>query len=126
MLEKARELGIALASSQEFIRMRQAQAELEQNEAVSALMSELQQKRTELIALLNDESGDGTGALELSSDVERLQGQLQENPLFIELVEAEGAFSALISAVDREINACIGNEQQGCSGQCGSCAGCRH
>ena len=126
MLEKARELGIALAGSPEFIRMRQAQADLEQNEAVSALMTELQQKRGELIGLMNDENSDNVGALELTNDVERLQGQLQENPLFMELVEAEGAFSALINAVDREINACIGNVQQDCGGNCGACSGCRH
>ena len=126
MLEKARELGIALAGSPEFVRMKQAQADMEKNEAVAALMSELQEKRMELVSLMNEENQDGIGALELTNDVERLQGQLQENPLFMELVEAEGAFSALITTVDREINACIGGGQESCGGNCGACSGCKH
>ncbi|MEG1523579.1 MAG: YlbF family regulator [Clostridia bacterium] len=126
MLEQARELGIALANSSEFIRMKQAQAAIAQNEALDALLKELQEKRTHLISVLNEEDRDGTVALELINDIDRLQGQLTENPLYTELAESENAFSTLISAVDEEINACIGIEKSECGGNCGSCGGCQH
>ena len=45
MIELARELGLALASSAEFINMKQAQSDFEKNEAVGALLLELNEKR---------------------------------------------------------------------------------
>ena len=39
MIELARELGLALANSSEFICMKQAQSAFEQNEAIGALMT---------------------------------------------------------------------------------------
>lgn len=126
MLEKARELGLALARSSEFIRMKQAQSSLAGDEAVSALIEELRKKRQQLVSMLDSHDSDGTEALGLTNDIERLQGQLEENPQFLELIESERQFGALINAVDEEINACIGAGKSECSGNCGSCAGCRH
>ena len=126
MLEKARELGLALAATPEFIRMKRAQAEVEQDAALNALITELQQKRTQLVDALGAEDVDGALALSLSGDIERLSGQLQENPQFVELMESEADFQSLINAVDDEINACIGVNKRECSGSCDSCSGCRH
>ena len=126
MIEKARELGLALASSPEFARMKRAQSMIESDEAVNSLIQELQQKRTQLVAILGEDDVDGTLALSLSGDIERLQGQLQENPQFSELIESETAFNALITAVDEEINACIGVSKHSCNGSCEGCSGCAH
>lgn len=126
MLDKARELGLALAASPEFLRMKRAQMLIENDEAVDALMDELREKRAKLVSILSESDVDGALALELSSDVERLQGQLEENPQFTELVESETEFNALINAVDDEINACIGTAKSTCGGSCESCSGCRH
>ena len=54
MIELARELGLALANSCEFTQMKQAQSDFEQNEAISLLMQELNEKRDRLIAILSD------------------------------------------------------------------------
>lgn len=126
MLEKARELGLALAATPEFLRMKRAQAEMAQDEALNALITELQQKRSQLVEVLGADDVDGTLALSISGDIERLSGQLQENPQFMELMESEAAFQSLITAVDDEINACIGVARETCSGSCDSCSGCRH
>ncbi len=126
MLNLARELGVALANSNEFLRMKQAQKSLADDVAVNALMAELQQKRQQVVDTLAEADADGAFALELTNDIERLQGQLIENPLFNEWVEAEAAFSALLTSVDAEINACIGNVRSGCNGDCGGCSGCQH
>ena len=126
MLEKARELGFALANSPEFLRMKRAQMLVENDEAINSLIDELRQKRAQLVDILGGDDVDGALALELSGDIERLQGQLQENPQFTELIESETAFNALITAIDNEINACIGVAKSGCGGGCDNCSGCRH
>lgn len=126
LIEKARELGIALANSCEFIRMREAQSAVTESESVSGLITELQAKRTQLVSVMGADEKDAVEALALTNDIERLQGQLQENPLFSELLKSESEFSALISAVDDEINACIGYTKSGCNGDCSGCGGCAH
>ena len=129
MIELARELGLALANSSEFIRMKQAQSGFEQNEAIAALMRELNDKRDRLIGILSDEEGDDLEAVSLTNDIDRLEEQLKESPLYDELLAAQAAFSAVLAAVNDEINACIGAETSargGCGGDCGGCGGCKH
>ena len=126
LIEKARELGIALAGSGEFIRMKEAQSAITESESVSSLLNELQAKRVQLVKIMEGDHQDALEALALTNDIERLQGQLQENPLFMELAESESEFSALVTAIDNEINACIGYSKSECDGDCGGCHGCAH
>ena len=129
MIELARELGLALANSCEFTQMKQAQSDFEQNEAISLLMQELNEKRDRLIAILSDEEGDDLEAVSLTNDIDRLEAQLKESPLYSDLVATQSAFSTLLTAVNDEINACIGAEtsaSSGCNGDCGGCGGCKH
>ena len=129
LFELARELGLALANSCEFTRMKQAQNDFEQNEAIAGLMQELNEKRDRLIRILADEEGDNLQAVSLTNDIDRLEAQLKESPLYEELITAQTAFSTVLTAVNDEINACIGAEtsaSQGCSGDCGGCGGCKH
>ena len=129
LIELARELGLALANSCEFTRMKQAQNDFEQNEAIAGLMQELNEKRDRLISILADEEGDDLEAVSLTNDIDRLESQLKESPLYEELISAQTAFSTVLTAVNDEINACIGAEtstSHGCSGDCGGCGGCKH
>lgn len=127
MLELARELGLALANSTEFLNMKQAQSAFESNEAITALMSELNEKRDRLISIFADDGGDNLEAVSLTNDIDRLEQQLRESPLYEELVSAQASFSMVLSSVNEEINACIGNgTSSDCGGDCGSCGGCKH
>ncbi len=129
MIELARELGLALANSAEFIRMKNAQNAVEQNEGINAALSELREKRERLVNILAEEETDNLEALRLTNDIDRLEGQLQDSPLFLELLEAQAAFSTVLRAINDEINACIGgetSESASCEGDCGSCGGCKH
>ena len=129
MIELARELGLALANSAEFIQMKQAQCAFEQNEAVAMLLSELNEKRERLISILSDGEGDDMEAVSLTGDIDRLEEQLKENPLYSELVSTQTTFSAVLTAINNEINACIGAETSAtanCGGDCGGCGGCKH
>jgi cell fate (sporulation/competence/biofilm development) regulator YlbF (YheA/YmcA/DUF963 family) len=129
MIELARELGLALANSKEFIHMKQAQSAFEKNEAVAILLSELNEKRERLVTILSDEDGDDMEAVSLTGDIDRLEEQLKENPLYSELVSTQAAFSGVLTAVNDEINACIGaqtSSAENCGGECGGCSGCKH
>jgi cell fate (sporulation/competence/biofilm development) regulator YlbF (YheA/YmcA/DUF963 family) len=129
LIELARELGLALANSCEFTQMKQAQSDFEQNEAIAALMQELNEKRDRLISILADEEGDDLQAVSLTNDIDRLEAQLKESPLYSELIATQTAFSTVLTSVNDEINACIGAEtstSQGCSGDCSGCGGCKH
>ena len=98
MIELARELGLALANSCEFTQMKQAQSAFEQNEAIALLMQELNEKRDRLIGILSDEEGDDLEAVSLTNDIDRLEAQLKESPLYSELISAQNAFSAVLTA----------------------------
>lgn len=129
MIELARELGLALANSCEFVQMKQAQSDFENNEAIAKLMQELNDKRDRLISILASDEGDDLEAVSLTNDIDRLEAQLRESPLYSELVAAQSAFSAVLTAVNDEINACIGAEtsdNSACNGDCGGCGGCKH
>jgi cell fate (sporulation/competence/biofilm development) regulator YlbF (YheA/YmcA/DUF963 family) len=129
VIELARELGLALANSAEFIRMKNAQNAVEQNEGINAALTELREKRERLVNILAEEETDNLEALRLTNDIDRLEGQLQDNPLFLELLEAQAAFSTVLRTINDEINACIGgetSESTSCEGDCGSCGGCKH
>ena len=127
MLELARELGLALANSPEFITMKQAQGAFDSNEAITALMNELNEKRDRLISILAEDGGDDLEAVSITNDIDRLEQQLRESPLYDDLVSARSAFSLVLNSVNEEINACIGGgSESSCGGDCGSCGGCKH
>ncbi len=127
ILEKARDLGLALSESPEFLRMQSARVVLDANETVSSALQDYQQKQEQLLDMLSGENPDRLQVAALSRDVETLQEQLLSNPVFSEAMEAQNAFSQLMTQVNREISACIGVQQSdegGCGGSCSGCSGC--
>jgi len=129
ILEKARELGIALSESAEFTRMNAAREAMEANEAVMNMLEEYQKKQENIVNQLSSGDMDRAEVVALSSDVEALQAQLLENPLFAEAMEAQDAFQHMMKLVNQEIARCIGvetEEDHACSGSCAGCSGCQH
>ena len=127
MIEQARELGLALANPPEFLRMAKARQNMTENTALCELMTAFNDKRDAVVALMQSDDIDRVEALEMSADLERLQQQLFENPIFTEVMESERVFQELLNAVNDEIRACIGLDgHAGCSGDCSGCKGCSH
>lgn len=123
LIEKARELGVLLSESPEFIRMNHAKFAIAENEAVSRLLGEFNEKRARLAVYLTDDTGNPEESVELTNDIERLQEQIDECPILIELLASEQSFYNLLSAVNKEIGACIGRAQSDI-GHCETCGGC--
>lgn len=123
LIDKARELGMLLSESSEFIRLNKARCALADNEMVSNLLEEFYEKSALLADCLTEDDFNGAETVCLTSDIERLHDQIDENPILSELLEAEHSFKNLLSAVNQEINACIGGAKS-CVGLCESCGGC--
>ena len=129
IIDKARELGLELAASEEFSRVVEARKRVKQDSALTDLMDEFKSKRDNMISLMQAEDIDRENIVSLSADIEKLQQQLYENPLFSELVSSEQIFYELVTSVNREINQCIGIEddysvESKCNGNCEACSGC--
>lgn len=126
ILDKARELGLALSQSEEFLRMQSARAVMDSNEAVTDALQDYKDKQEELMGLLSGDEPDRLQVAALSRDVETLQEQLLNSPVFSEAMAAQNDFQQLMTKVNREIAACIGiqTEESGCGGSCASCSGC--
>ncbi|HOR13728.1 MAG TPA: YlbF family regulator, partial [Clostridia bacterium] len=104
ILDKARDLGISLSQSPEFIRMQSARALLDSSEDVSSALNEYKQKQEELLELLSTESPNRIFVASLSRDAEALRTQLLDNPIFAEVLEAQDDFEKLMSQVNKEIS----------------------
>lgn len=121
---------MALCQSQEYGRMQAAQMVLESDELLCQSLEEFRSKQSELVEILQkDEGSDRLLIAALSRDVESLQTQLLENPLFSAAIAAQNEFAELMNAVNQEIAVCIGasaDSTESCGGACGSCSGCGH
>ena len=127
-IEIARELGVSLAESEEFQKVLLARHRVAEDDALTELIRSFHQKRQDVYDLMQSPDMDKEDAIAATVDMERLQQQLYENPLFSGLMTAEQEFQNLVASVNREINACIGSDQTdpGCTGDCSGCAGCAH
>ena len=137
MIDKAKELGLALSESEEFQRVTAARAAFEQDAVSLALMDQYNDTQDKIVELLESTDPDPSEITALSQDLERLQGELSEAPAFVAVIEAQKQFQALMRQVNGVIGECIGlsgaedilsfsSSSSGCSGSCASCAGCEH
>ena len=130
IIDKARELGIALSESEEFLRMTAAREAMENDENVTSMLNEYQSKQDQIVDMLSEPACDREAVVAMTADVERIQAALICDPVFSELMDAQNDFQQLMSKVNAVIGSCIGVEPPasdgGCSGSCSSCSGCKH
>lgn len=130
IIEKARELGLALSESKEFQRMNQARAAMEADEALVNALNEYNEKQNAIMKLMSGDA-DVSQVQGMSSELERLHDFLMESELFSALLEAQNDFQALMKRVNRAIGLCIGMEgeeesESSCGSDCSYCSGCKH
>lgn len=129
IIDKARELGIALSESDEFKRMTAARAILEKNSSVSEMLKDYQKKQKEIVDILSGDNPDNELVAALTSDIDNMQSALLVNPVFSELMEAQNDFQRLMNDVNKVLAECIGmdtKQDDSCDGACSSCSGCKH
>lgn len=104
MLELARALGLSLAESDEFAALVLARKNMNEDHALHELLEDFKAKREEVIALMEAGNSD---IVEASNDLDALQQQLLDNPLFVDLMNAENDFQILLGSVNEEIAKCL-------------------
>ena len=110
IIEKAQELGLALSESEEFRAMMDAQAAVDANAGIQALMEQYTQKRETIVSMMEQDQGDKDTLMELGRELDEIQSTLLTDPIFQAMVEAQQNFQFLMRQVNKTIAACIGME----------------
>ncbi len=139
ILEKARELGIALSESDEFINMTRTREAMEADTQLMDELNEYNAMQESIARLLTMDGDNQTEIQQMSRDIERLHDELIANETFRAMLEAQAEFQQLMKRVNAIIGMCIGAESRaeetdggeddeggcgGCSGCCAHCSGC--
>ena len=124
-LEKARELGMMIAESDEFKKLKETeQAQLADADA-QQMMADYNAKREEFaqIASRDDLTKEDWEKLNMDAQAEFIK--LCQNENIKNYLDANQLFQDLISKVNSIIAHFVrGDDDSGCSGSCSSCSGC--
>jgi cell fate (sporulation/competence/biofilm development) regulator YlbF (YheA/YmcA/DUF963 family) len=129
VLEKTRELGESLYNSEEFQKMKEAQAQMESDSESAQILRELSELEADIrVTMENPEMSE----LFLQSKMDRYQKMKDlagQNPLIQQYQEAGNAFQTLMSQVNSIISYYLTGEtaddsEGGCGGNCSGCQGC--
>lgn len=125
ILEKAKELGMMLAESGEFEKLKIAEERQLADPDAQKLMMEYANKRDELA---KKASAPETTKEEFESIKDEMQKEFEkmcQNENVKAYLDASSAFSNLINQVNSIIGYFVkGGEEGGCSGNCSGCSGC--
>ena len=127
VMQKARALAEALRFSPEFILMRAAEDAANQDEYLTSLYTEYEQKRGEVEQLTMQDDPDYDEMKACTRELEELQARYNEHPLAKAVKQSRSDFAAMM----REVNATLqqalnpeGTKARGCDGACSTCGGC--
>ena len=131
VFQKTRELGDALMNSEEYQKLKQAEAAVSENEEATRLMAEHANHRKTLERLLEAEDPDLDELNAHSETLESAEQRLMMMDCISELNEARKSFSDLVAQINQVlrfiVTGSMDDEEQegGCAGgNCGGCSGC--
>lgn len=132
IIEKARELGLAISESPEFISMLEARKKVDGDPVISGMIAQYSDLQKTITEMLEASDIDAQAIRGMTAQMEEIQGTLLSEPAFVHAMETQNDFQQLMERVNAEIGACIGAPakdtatEQGCSGCCSACSGCKH
>ena len=128
VIEKAKELAKALASSDEYLAMRAAEAAGTKDEKMAAAFARYSELQGQVREVSLREAPDFQLIGALSRELETVQDEIQHAPAAIRMQEARKQFSELMTAVNEELSKVLnpdpGKGTSGCTGNCAACGGC--
>ncbi len=125
ILQKAKELGMMIADSKQFINLKAAEDKQLSDPEAQKLMMEYAQKRDALTARASKEGVTKEDFEEIKLESQQAFEKICENENIKAYLEANKKFSSLIEQVNQIIGYFVkGGEAGGCSGNCSSCGGC--
>ena len=122
--EKASELGLLLAESEEFKRFKRAEMAQQTDELACALIAAFQQKRQEAAITIQEKNLTGEDAQVYIKEVEDEYNILLKNEVINEYLEAHKAFEALFGGTMAIVEKYVAPSNGGCGSDCSSCGGC--
>ena len=126
VIEKAKELALAIASSQEFIVMRATEDAATQDEAMAEAFAKYEEMHQEIEACTAMEQPDFERMAEIDEKMKKLQQEMQQLPMALAMQKARKGFTDMMAAVNAELSKVLAPEAS-CSGDCHSCGGhCHH
>ncbi len=126
-MQKAQALANALRFSPEFILMRAAEDAANQDEYLTSIYTEYEQKRAEVEQLATQDDPDYEEMKARTRELEELQEKYNEHPLAKAVKQSRNDFAAMMRGVNDTLQQALnpeGSKARGCSGACSTCSGC--
>jgi len=124
---KAQELAALIARSPEYITMRATEDAASQDEALGKLMDQYNALRSQVEELTMKKEPDFDAIADVGRQLEEVQNQVKQQPMYQALQSARRAFSQMMADVNAQLSSVLnpGGAASGCSGNCAGCAGCQ-
>ncbi len=123
IMDRAKELGEAIADSKEMKRLKSSDANLQGDVKGMALMKEYKQLQIELVRA-SKEKRDTETIEAIREELLNKQQQLYAYEITNEYLEAKNAFDKFVKNINDIISFAINGEEECSPDKCGSCGGC--
>ena len=127
VMQKAQALAEALRLSPEFILMRAAEDAANQDEYLTSIYTEYEQKRAEVEQLAVQDDPDYEEMKTRTRELEELQAEYNKHPLAKAVKQSRNDFAAMMREVNTTLQQALnpeGTKARGCNGACSTCSGC--
>ena len=127
VMQKAKALAEALRFSPEFILMRAAEDAANQDEYLTNIYQEYDQKRAEVEQLAVQDDPDYEDMKARTHELEELQAQYNDHPLAKAVKQSRNDFAAMMREVNNTLQQALnpeGTKARGCNGACSTCSRC--
>ena len=126
IFELATELGKALKEDEKLVRLEKAKLAYEADSALQKNMVEYEVQQKALQGEITKEERDTVFIDIIQKRIDELYRMIMENPVFMELNEAQADVNELMNAVNNTITFAITGEKPSCTHDCSTCGGGCH
>lgn len=126
IFELATELGKALKEDEKLVRLEQAKKAYEADSALQKSMVEYEVQQKALQGEITKEERDTVFIDIIQKRIDELYRTIMENPVFMELNDAQADVNELMNAVNNTITFAITGEKPSCTHDCSTCGGGCH
>ena len=125
IIEKAKELGALLQSSEQIQKYNAAKAAYEQDEAVQKLVQEFNLHRMTMMSLSEAEDQDPERIAEIEERIKGVYEKIMANEKMANMQQTAKAVEELMAQVNGVISFYVtGEEPTSCTHDCSTCGGC--
>ncbi|MDD3766667.1 MAG: YlbF family regulator [Eubacteriales bacterium] len=125
VIEKAKELGLMIAESDEYLKMKKAEENQKNDPDAQLLLAQYNTARTKLTARAQNPNITPEEMNQIRNEMEQEYAKIEQNPSIIAYINAISAFNDLMQGVNAAIMMHIAPEESSCGGgDCSGCSGC--